>query len=106
MDEVTKKPKKVSQQLAKISFTDKAIRSLSGEYVGRPNIPYDTSGNLKGLHLRYNTKTGSKTFYIIGKYKKKTFYHKCGVFLDGSVGSYEIGQYVNEDLTSVSLLFD
>ena len=39
MDEVTKKLKKVSQQLAKISFTDNAIRSLYEKYVGSPNIP-------------------------------------------------------------------
>lgn len=96
MDEVIKKNKKVSHQLAKIPFTDRAIKGLSGQYVGRPNIPFQVSGNLRGLHLRYNSKTGSKTFYLIGRYKKKTFYHKCGVFLNGSVGTFEIEQYVNE----------
>ena len=57
MDEVTKKQKKVSQQLAKIPFTDRAIKGLSDQYVGRPNIPFQVSGNLRGLHLRYNSKT-------------------------------------------------
>jgi hypothetical protein len=74
----------VSHQLAKLKWNDKAIQGLSSQDINnRRNIPFDTSGNLKGMHLRYSYRTGKKVFYLIGKVKgtNKTFFHKCGEFL-------------------------
>ncbi len=89
----------VSHQLAKLKWNDKAIQGLSNQDINnRRNIPFDTSGNLKGMHLRYSYRSGKKVFYLIGKVKgtSKTFFHKCGEFQLGITGTFEIEQYVNK----------
>ena len=85
----------VSHQLARLKLDDAAIEKAQHDH--RANIPFDVTGNLKGLHLRIG-KSGNKTFYLIGKVKgsNKTFFHKCGEYQSGVFGVFEIQDYVNE----------
>jgi hypothetical protein len=96
MNESTPNKQKVGQELAKLSWNDRSISSYNPTTKKRLNINFKLAGNLKGLHLRYNPNTKSKTFVMIGKFGKKTFYHKCGEFQLGSTGTPEVEQYVNE----------
>ena len=103
MDANSKKSKKNHPQVI-LKWSDKVIDKLQEthrELTGRHTIPFDTSGHLKGMHLRYNAKTRSKTFVVLGKLKDKgkTFTHTCGQFQLGSTGTPEISQYMTELVT-------
>ena len=98
MDVIEKNTKKVSHRLAKIDWSNKAINNLERTYSGlngRVNIPVAISGNLKGVHIRWNTETGTKTFVLIGKCNKRTFFHTCGEYQKGVYGISEAEIYVN-----------
>ena len=94
MDVVSKKTKKVALELPwrarSIENLEKNFRHLKG------NIKFklETSGRLKGLHLRWNTKTGVKSFVLIGKFQNKTFTHSCGIY-SSSTSLHEIENYVS-----------
>jgi len=99
MDTTKQKKTKVTQELPKITWSDKTIENLEkthSELEGRPTLTFDAAGHLKGMKLRWNTNTGSKTFVIYGKFKKKTFNHKCGQFQKGITGISEVESYVND----------
>jgi hypothetical protein len=99
METKAKKTSKVTQELPKLKWDDKAIDKLEithSHLKGRRDIPFATTGSLKGAHIRWNRKTNSKTFIIFGKFRGKTFNHKCGEYLKGSYGTFEANKYINQ----------
>ena len=95
MSEGRQKDQKVSHQLAKLEWKNKAISAYNPDTNKRLTVPFGLSGNLKGLHLRFYPSTKSKTFVLIGRFENKVFYHKCGVFQEGKTGTIEIEKYLS-----------
>ena len=94
MDVVLKKKTNVALVLP---WRAKAIENLEKNFrhlKGNIQFKFGTSGQLKGLHLRWNTKTGVKSFVIIGRCINKVFTHSCGIY-SGPTSLHVIENYVS-----------
>ena len=94
MDVVSKKTKKVALELPWRARSIENLKKNFRHLKGNIKFKLETSGRLKGLHLRWNTKTGVKSFVLIGKFQNKTFTHSCGIY-SSPTSLHEIENYVS-----------
>ena len=94
MDVVLKKKTNVALVLPWRAKTIENLEKNFRHLKGNIQFKFETSGRLKGLHLRWNTKTGVKSFVIIGRCINKIFTHSCGIY-SGPTSLHEIENYVS-----------